>query len=752
MIGDGRIREIRWMFLLIGGVLIGRLVQLQVVEHDFWSTEAVKARSRSWTTPSRRGSIVDTKGRELASSESVYDLQFRFGDFRKGTQAGRLMLAQYLLSGERVRIGDVLSTPTRVLEHLVPLTVAEYRSIEPRQRRLDLCTYVSWLRGKESSSELIEFLNHAPPDELFCRPLVEEWNAIADTVSVEAHFVQELELRLGWQPGELTQRMDEAIEWIDERVLIALAKRGDVEDRAFEIERELHREYDYRPRMAARNVPHNAVFELMVDPQRFAGLVPLEATRRVYPEEDETCALLIGWVGGPSEELLEQSRRHQSRLDTLLVKPEIGHEDAREMTVLREAIRETDYRAEDEVGRFGLEATYEDLLRGRRGYRKVETDRLGQVVRVLEEVPATPGMDVVLTLDRRWQQVAETILDQQAWTGSFVLLELPEARIRVLASSPRLTRDDIRQHGFADPRGQFAGHPRAYGPYFPPPPGSVVKPLVAAMAISQGVLDPDETLFCNQNRLGPDNHPVRCLGNHQDVRVGPAITKSCNHFFARLAIRLGYEQLFHWMEDFGFGRSTGFASLDLQEPRRLFPPEVPGTMNQRERGERNLMVFGFGQGAIDDVTPLQVAASMAALAQRRYVPPVLVERIGERKTVRSEGDPLEITPEVWEQVVESMRQVTLPPDGTAMPGRQEGLDLSGYDLATKTGTPQIQDQEDSSWIAGFFPSKAPKYAFALLQEHTGLHGGDACAPVLQQILQSPPMHDLEQLARRGDPP
>jgi penicillin-binding protein 2 len=281
--------------------------------------------------------------------------------------------------------------------------------------------------------------------------------------------------------------------------------------------------------------------------------------------------------------------------------------------------------------------------------------------------------------------------------------------------------------------------------------------MVAAFALSEGWVDPDTTLLCNRNRLGPENHPVRCLGLHQEIAVEQALTRSCNHYFARLAEMVGYDKMFEWARAFGFGSRTGFADAWLTgtdgQPYRvndeLFPAEIEARLNTAERGLRNLMLFGFGQGAIDDVTPLQVADAVAALALREFRPPTVIARVGEREPLGRPARPLGITDRAYRTVVEGMRRVTLAPFGTAMPDPASGLDLSPYSLATKSGTPQVQSGKDHSWFVGFFPVERPRFAFSLLLEHTGQHGGDVCAPLLQRLLQHPAFREVEAVARQG---
>ncbi len=299
----------------------------------------------------------------------------------------------------------------------------------------------------------------------------------------------------------------------------------------------------------------------------------------------------------------------------------------------------------------------------------------------------------------------------------------------------------------------FATHPRAYAPYFPPPPGSAFKPIMAVMALSEGIVAPRDTLLCNMNALGPENHPVKCLGNHAQVAADMAIIKSCNHYFARLATRLGYEKILGWAMDFGFGVETGFAQVPgLEVSSALFPTEAVGELNLQERGERNLMLLGFGLGAIDDVPPLQVAAAIAAMALGEYRPPSLVEAVNGESVPPVAARSLSLAEAARREVRDAMREVTRSEDGTACPGRAPGLDLSEYDLATKTGTPQVQGGEDHSWFVGYFPSTQPRFAFAIFLEHTGQYGGDVCAPVLQELLHHPWLAEVERSARGAESP
>jgi cell division protein FtsI/penicillin-binding protein 2 len=159
------------------------------------------------------------------------------------------------------------------------------------------------------------------------------------------------------------------------------------------------------------------------------------------------------------------------------------------------------------------------------------------------------------------------------------------------------------------------------------------------------------------------------------------------------------------------------------------------------------MLLGLGQGLLDG-TPLQVASAMAALAERNWQPPTLIERVGDETPIRDEPMALPISAAAWSLVVDAMRDVTLV--GTADPGHTHGADLTPFDLATKTGTPQQgrEGDPDHSWFVGFFPSRAPRYVFAVFLERTGRHGGDAAAPLLLDLLNDPAFAEIAAIARR----
>jgi cell division protein FtsI/penicillin-binding protein 2 len=763
--GGRRLLHVVLVFVAIAVAIGRRLVTLQFEQREFWEEEAVLARTRAQPIGFRRGAILDRSGRALAWHRPTWNLAFVFTEFRKGTACGQLLLSHYLLTGRRVSLAAVAARPEPRIDELCALTVGELRRIEPGQRREDLLWYAAWLEGAETIKSSIDRLRGADATAPMFPELLGSRGALAAKARGEVAALELLSRALeldGDGEAGLVARIDEAILAIDARVARKLAD-DDPAGRAYERERELHREHDARDFLLARGLAHAVAIDLAADPGRLPGFVVREEARRVHPEENDVAAPLVGRVGPPSEAAIREFLDRQDRRDLLALEPFRTLEQSAELAELEESLRLDVVLPDEEIGRDGLELAFEPILRGRRGYRQTENDRSGRVERELGLVAPRAGQDVVLTLDVAWQRAAEAILRRgvrkanadgtvrREWhPAALVLLELPTMAIRVLASTPSPSREALTLDwkALAEDTRDRPLHPRAWRPWLPPPPGSSVKPLVAAFALSEGLIGPGTRLECDHDQLraAGESRPVLCEGRHHQIDVHDALVKSCNHYFARVAAAAKSDTMVGWLRAVGLGRPTGFASARLADGREfgVATGEAAGTAAQ-ESGGRNLMLLGLGQGKVD-ATPLQMAAAMGALAQRGWQPPVLIERVGDEEPFRPAIEPLPITDAAFQCVVEAMRGVTLP-GGTADP--RHGYDLTGFDLATKTGTPQQAGGPSHSWLVGFFPSRAPRYAFSIFVERTGMHGGDASGPFLHDLLTDPAFAELAAGASLG---
>ncbi|MCB2169630.1 MAG: penicillin-binding protein 2 [Deltaproteobacteria bacterium] len=412
-----------------------------------------------------------------------------------------------------------------------------------------------------------------------------------------------------------------------------------------------------------------------------------------------------------------------------------------------------DSRPGDLVGKFGIEKSLESYLRGERGGRQVEVNANGQVVRVLQTVPAHSGYNVYLTIDRRLQQRAEELLQDQA--GAVVALDPNSGEVLALASSPAFDQNDFITGLSRDKWNALINNPlrplnnkAIQGEY---PPASTYKILNALAGLQEGVINENDIIFCpGHYRFG--NRSYRCWrrGGHGSVDLNKALAESCDVYFYQVGQRLGIDRLAWYAKAAGLGAKTGI-ELD-HEGKGLVP-----TADWKKRrfgiawqpGET--LSVAIGQG-FNLVTPLQMAVFTAAVANGgvRYRP-TLVKRV-----VSGEGDEiLDSTPRVVGRlpvsaanlalVKKGLWEVVQGQHGTARIARLKDTDISG-----KTGTAQVVGREkleeseegatvrkymDHAWFVAYAPSEAPQIAIAVIVEH-GEHGSSAAAPVARELVKT----------------
>jgi len=380
---------------------------------------------------------------------------------------------------------------------------------------------------------------------------------------------------------------------------------------------------------------------------------------------------------------------------------------------------------DDEIGRTGIEARYESVLRGARGHLYAVKDVHG---RPLPDMPSSrdepePGHDVRLTLDARLERIAEEALDEQVARlaaeerpgdppvcGAVVLLDPATGDVLAAASSPRFDPNTVQQNFetlLDDPRKPFF-HRATMGRY---PVGSTFKIVVATAALEEQLIS-GHTEFTCHGTFAAGDRILKCTGAHGTVELTTAIEESCNVYFWNTGLLVGARRLKTWAEKMGLGARTG---ADLIEAEG----QVPLATN---RGE--LLNLAIGQGPIV-CTPLQVArvAGCIGLSGKLAEPRFSLEK--PVKVVEIDIHPERISALRW-----GMHDVVHGRRGTA---RTTGF-VPELVYAAKTGTAQTQRADIyHAWYAGFAPFRTPTVAFACLIENTRAFGGAGAAPVIQRI-------------------
>jgi penicillin-binding protein 2 len=464
------------------------------------------------------------------------------------------------------------------------------------------------------------------------------------------------------------------------------------------------------------------------------------------------------------------------------------------------------YAVGDSIGAWGIEASAEDELRGLRGRITERLDTGDSTV-----IPREPGADVRLTLDAQLQARVQALLSEQAgltvvqpWMrnkaaapgehlrGAVVVLDIDSSDILALVSTPTFTRQQLREQ----PETVFIDGPEApllnraiAKPY---PPGSIVKPLIYAAAVSEGLWDASRAVGCEGHLLPGQRNMFRCWvfkpplsTTHNAVFGHPlsaaeALMVSCNIYFYQLGRALGPERIGRWYERFGVGSAAARPALGVGDqfagaagpmvaiadsdsdeitgdslsraPQPVRRGVTPGR-GGLSLGESTLM--GIGQGPVA-WTPLHAADALATLARGgvRMLPRVRFDR-------PVVTDNLNLDPQAVAMALQGLQLAVADDRGTGHhitigeSGRREKVfNLSGVMLWGKSGTADSGERArdatgqvitdtagnpvsvDHSWFAVLAGSQAegrPRYVVVVLVENGG-SGGRVAGPLANQVL------------------
>ncbi len=475
----------------------------------------------------------------------------------------------------------------------------------------------------------------------------------------------------------------------------------------------------YRAVRIFENLDDTEVALIESESDRFPGANLRVIPRRYYPF-GQVAAHTLGYVGEVSPEQLASGLYREANMG-------------------------------DIVGKFGLEKIYDNFLRGKDGGRQVEVNAQGKEINVLGITEPVPGLNLVLNIDIRMQEILEEALVGKQ--GAAVVMDVKTGGILAMVSKPsfdpnefslRITRQRWNEI-LKDPSHPLQNR-AVQGVY---PPGSTFKVVTAAAALMENAIDPDEELFCpGFYRYGRRNYRDWKLGGHGKVNLFKGIVESCDVYFYQAGERTGIDALSNWAFDLGLGKTTG---IDL-------PGELEGLIPTQEwkRSTKHEPWFpgetlsaSIGQGFVL-VTPLQMVSLYSTVANRGLLlePHVLSRIENVTGAIVEERNPeikrrSGVSQDVWSRIVEALVGVVENDKGT---GR--GARLRDFAVAGKTGTAQVVRLEewrgkkekeipwelrDHAWFAAFAPYDDPEVAVAVIVEHGG-HGSSAALPIVAQFL------------------
>ncbi len=393
----------------------------------------------------------------------------------------------------------------------------------------------------------------------------------------------------------------------------------------------------------------------------------------------------------------------------------------------------SEYQPGDMIGAAGIEAKYEQELRGKKGLEFITVNAVGQKVRSYNggknDIPEQEGNDLYLTLDLDLQVLAESLFaDKQ---GALVAIDPQDGGILALVSKPDF--DPAILTGFTSSAVWSALNNDPGKPMFNRatltryPPGSTFKMVLAAAALQEGIIGTDWRVNCTGSyRYG--DHTFNDLHVHGSMNVVEAIQHSCNVFFYQLMLKVGFERWTKYGEEFGFGSKTGIDLLE-EDPGLLPSEEYFDKIYGKNRWTRGYLIsLSIGQGEVG-VSPLQMANYAATIGNGGVVyTPHVVKAIRDEETRRLRekvitSRRMTISRRVWDIIRDGMVRCVNEPGGTGSAAKVPGIVVAG-----KTGTAQNPHGEAHSWFVGYAPAENPKIAICVLAENAG-YGGVIAAPI-----------------------
>lgn len=409
------------------------------------------------------------------------------------------------------------------------------------------------------------------------------------------------------------------------------------------------------------------------------------------------------------------------------------------------------------IGKQGVEKSFDPVLRGKAGARKVEVDVKGRVVREdpAGDIASVPGSTIQLTLDADIQNRALEVFGEES--GAAVMMDCRTGDILCLMSAPSFDANRFVK-GLTGPEyqalAQYDRKPlfnKALTATFPA--GSTFKTMVALTALEMGV-SPDKTHTCG-GAFPFGGHVFHCDKSHGTLNMHQAIVTSCDIFFYQTALEVGPDKIAETARKFGINQT--FPEIHIPQNKGTLPDTA---WKQRVFHERwwpgETPSFGIGQGALA-VNPLQLCVMCSRIANgKKQLMPRLVKSIGGKDLPRGDEVPdIPVDPEHLAFVRKAMADVVT--SGTAQLTAKLGL--GPIMMAGKTGTAQAHTYKgargtvhmewamrDHAWFIAFAPVDEPRYAMSVLVEHGGW-GASAAAPRAAEIMKVALLKDPEIRAR-----
>ena len=406
-----------------------------------------------------------------------------------------------------------------------------------------------------------------------------------------------------------------------------------------------------------------------------------------------------------------------------------------------EILSKKGYRLNDLIGRTGVEAAYENYLRGEWGGEMIEVNANGNVQKSLGIKPSKKGKDITLTIDLSLQKVAEKVL-QDKKGGAVIVMDPRDGAIRAIASKPTFnlnffTKDfkpekEYDELFFSDSKPLFNRALNAYDP------GSVWKIVTALAGMESGKFPPNTTLQTAPCLV----YGSQCFREHNDEGFGAigyedALRVSSNTFFYQIGYGVGVDEINRISKILGFTKLSGIEIGD-QEDRGLIASSK-WAENGRGWGKpgktpwvpEDIASMSIGQFVVQ-TTPMQIARAYAVIANGGYLVTPYLSKLGKENTSYKQPIKVDIDPKHLQVIRNGLSKVVQSGTGVSMNyGSYNFPPISG-----KTGTAEdALGGPDHAWFVCFAPSENSELLVVAFAENTPGGGSVHALPMAKKILE-----------------
>ena len=419
----------------------------------------------------------------------------------------------------------------------------------------------------------------------------------------------------------------------------------------------------------------------------------------------------------------------------------------------------------DDVGKSGVEATYDNVLAGTHGERQVVTDANSNIVEIISETEPTKGDDVYLTIDASVQYLADSILAQliapsgaigsgTGTAGAIVALDVRTGGVICMASYPTFSPKEfiggIPSHVWEVYNSDIAYNPmlnRAIAGTYPA--ASTYKAFTGLASLIYGFTDlkGDHTFDCTGSWDGFGTGDVQnCwdLSGHGELDLRGGIVNSCDVVFYEIAKSffensdsIGETAMQDVIKRYNFGELSGidlageaYGRVPTPEWKKEYFKDVPEEATWRGGDSTNMVI---GQGYVL-VTPLQIACGYMGVATGKIMRPHLLKEVRHSQNEASVQyqDEVVCEPEMEKEYLEYVRDAL---HGVATENYTVAIEFESYgiDAGAKTGTGEVAGKGDYALAACYAPYEDPKYVVVTVIEEGG-GGSDVAMPVAAEIM------------------